>query len=70
MGLPVVAAGVHGLRAVPEAAPGHRLGMAEVGCKLTVGGRLKGPGMHWRFENGIGVALLRGVLRSRREIAA
>ena len=45
-------------------------GMAEVGCKLTVGGRLKGPGMHWRFENGIGVALLRGILRSRREIAA
>lgn len=45
-------------------------GMAEVGCKLTVGGRLKGPGMHWRFENGIGVALLRGVLRSRREIAS
>ncbi len=45
-------------------------GMAVVGCKLTVGGRLKGPGMHWRFENGIGVALLRGIQRSRREIAA
>ena len=45
-------------------------GMAEVGCKLTVGGRLKGPGMHWRFANGVGVALLRGVIRSRRQFAA
>ena len=45
-------------------------GMAEVGCKLTVGGRLKGPGMHWRFENGVRVALLRGVIRSRRQFAA
>ena len=44
-------------------------GMAEVGCKLTVGGRLKGPGMHWRFENGVFVALLRGVIRSRRSFA-
>jgi hypothetical protein len=45
-------------------------GMAEVGCKLTVGGRLKGPGMHWRFVNGVRVALLRGVIRSRRQFAA
>ena len=45
-------------------------GMAEVGCKLTVGGRLKGPGMHWRFKNGVRVALLRGVIRSRRQFAA
>ena len=45
-------------------------GMAEVGCKLTVGGRLKGPGMHWRFENGVRVALLRGVIRSHRQFAA
>ncbi len=45
-------------------------GMAEVGCKLTVGGRLKGPGMHWRFENGVRIALLRGVIRSRRQFAA
>lgn len=44
-------------------------GMAEVGCKLTVGGRLKGAGMHWRFRNGIRVALLRGLIRSRRRIA-
>jgi len=45
-------------------------GMAEVGCKLTVGGRLKGPGMHWRFVNGIRIALLRGMIRSRRRIAS
>ena len=45
-------------------------GMAEVGCKLTVGGRLKGPGMHWRFVNGVRVALLRGVIRSHRKFAA
>lgn len=44
-------------------------GMAEVGCKLTVGGRLKGPGMHWRFKNGVRVALIRGMIRSRREFA-
>ena len=44
-------------------------GMAEAACKLTVGMRLKGPGMHWRFENGILIALLRGVIRSRRPIA-
>lgn len=44
-------------------------GMAEVGCKLTVGARLKGPGMHWRFQNGIRVALLRGLIRSHRQLA-
>lgn len=45
-------------------------GMAEVGCKLTVGARLKGPGMRWRFDNGIGIATLRAVMRSRKLIVA
>jgi hypothetical protein len=44
-------------------------GMAEAGCKLNLG-RLKGPGMHWRFDNGIRIALLRATLRSRMFITA
>ena len=45
-------------------------GMAEAGCKLNIGSRLKGPGMHWRFENGIRIALLRATLRSGMYITA
>ena len=45
-------------------------GMAEAGCKLNIGARLKGPGMHWRFENGIRIALLRATLRSGMYITA
>ena len=44
-------------------------GMAEAGCKLNLG-RLKGPGMHWRFDNGIRIALLRATLRSGMVITA
>ena len=44
-------------------------GMVEVGCKLTIGGRLAGPGMHWRFRNGVGIAELRAVMRSGLIIA-
>lgn len=39
-------------------------GMAEVGCKLMIGSRLAGPGMHWRFQNGLCIAQLRAVMRS------
>lgn len=39
-------------------------GMVEAGCKLTVGARLAGPGMHWRFQNGLCIVELRAVLRS------
>ena len=44
-------------------------GMAEAGCKLNLG-RLKGPGMHWRFDNGIRIAMLRATLRSGMVITA
>ena len=44
-------------------------GMVEVGCKLTIGGRLAGPGMHWRFRNGVGIAELRAVMCSGLIIA-
>lgn len=45
-------------------------GMAEAACKLIVGARLKGPGMHWRFDNGIRVAAIRAALRSNRPLVA
>ncbi len=44
-------------------------GMAEAGCKLNLG-RLKGPGMNWRFDNGIRIAMLRATLRSGMVITA
>ena len=45
-------------------------GMLECGCKLVIGSRLKGPGMHWRFNNGILIAALRAALRSHLLICA
>ena len=44
-------------------------GMVESACKLIVGTRLTGPGMHWRFDNGLRIAMLRAAMRSRLEIA-
>lgn len=45
-------------------------GMVESACKLLIGTRLTGPGMHWRFANGVRIAMLRAALRSRLRIAA
>jgi hypothetical protein len=45
-------------------------GMVESACKLLVGTRLTGPGMHWRFANGVRIAMLRAAMRSRLKIAA
>lgn len=45
-------------------------GMVESACKLLIGSRLTGPGMRWRFRNGLCIASLRAALRSRRKIAA
>lgn len=45
-------------------------GIAESGCKLIVAARLKGPGMHWRFKNGIRIAILRCMIRSGGIFAA
>ena len=42
----------------------------DCGCKLVIGSRLKGPGMHWRFNNGILIAALRAALRSHLLICA
>ena len=44
-------------------------GMAEARCKLNLG-RLKGPGMYWRSDNGSKIALLRATLRSGMIITA
>jgi hypothetical protein len=45
-------------------------GMLECGCKLVIGSRLKGPGMHWRFNNGLHIAALCAALRSHLQICA
>lgn len=45
-------------------------GMLECGCKLVIGSRLKGPGMHWRFSNGLHIAALCATLRSNLQICA
>ena len=45
-------------------------GMVESACKLLIGTRLTGPGMHWRFANGVRIAMLRAAMRSRLKIAA
>lgn len=45
-------------------------GMLECGCKLVIGARLKGPGMHWRFYNGLHIAALCAALRSHLLISA
>lgn len=45
-------------------------GMLECGCKLVIGSRLKGPGMHWRFNNGLHIAALCAALRSHLQISA
>lgn len=44
-------------------------GMVESACKLLIGTRLTGPGMHWRFDNGLRIAMLRAAMRSRLKIA-
>lgn len=44
-------------------------GMVESGCKMLVGSRLVGPGMRWRYENGLCIAALRAAMRSHLEIA-
>ena len=43
-------------------------GMVESACKLLIGSRLAGPGMHWRYDNGLCIAALRAALRSHRKI--
>lgn len=45
-------------------------GMVESACKMLIGTRLTGPGMHWRFANGVRIAMLRAAMRSRLKIAA
>ena len=45
-------------------------GMLECGCKLVIGSRLKGPGMHWRFNNGLHIAAICAALRSHLLISA
>lgn len=45
-------------------------GMVESGCKNIFGARLEGPGMRWRFVNGLGIATLRAQLKSGRPIFA
>lgn len=45
-------------------------GMVESGCKNIFGARLEGPGMRWRFANGLGIATLRAQLKSGRPIFA
>ena len=45
-------------------------GMVESACKMLIGSRLMGPGMRWRFENGLRIASLRAALRSHRIIAS
>lgn len=44
-------------------------GMIESACKMLIGARLTGPGMRWRFHNGLRIAALRAALRSHRKIA-
>lgn len=44
-------------------------GMIESACKMLIGSRLTGPGMRWRFRNGLFIASLRAALRSRRKLA-
>ena len=39
-------------------------GMVESGCKNIFGARLEGPGMRWRFANGLGLATLRAQIKS------
>ncbi len=43
-------------------------GMVEASCKNTIGERLEGTGMRWRFDNGIRLATLRAQLKSGLEI--
>ena len=45
-------------------------GSVEAACKLLIGSRLAGPGMRWRFENGLCIASLRAAIRSHLKIAA
>ena len=45
-------------------------GMVESACKLLIGTRLTGPGMHWRFDNGLRIAMLRAAMRSHLKITA
>ena len=45
-------------------------GSVEAACKLLIGARLAGPGMRWRFQNGLCIASLRAAIRSRLKIAA
>lgn len=39
-------------------------GMVESACKLLIGLRLMGPGMRWRYKNGILIASLRAAMKS------
>ena len=45
-------------------------GSVETACKLLIGARLSGPGMRWRFQNGLCIAALRAAIRSHLKIAA
>lgn len=45
-------------------------GMLESGCKNIFAARFEGPGMRWRFANGLGLATLRAQLKSGLPIIA
>ena len=45
-------------------------GSVETACKLLIGAWLSGPGMRWRFQNGLCIAALRAAIRSHLKIAA